>query len=73
MPNLLKYRIHIQYFHKIRKHTSLVEKKGYGQVSKRQYSENYSANHDLKNEVTTYLLSANQRLANQRLEHPIRN
>ena len=33
------------------------------------YSENSSAIHNIKNEVTTYLLSANQRLANQRLEN----
>ena len=39
----------------------------------RVYSENSSANHDLKNEVTTYLLSANQKLSNQRLEQPIIN
>ena len=32
-----------------------------------------SATHDVKNEVKTYLLSANQRLPNQTLEQPIRS
>ncbi len=46
----------------------LVEKKrGYGRVRKRQHSD------DLKNEGTTYRLSANQRLASKKLEQPIRN
>ena len=30
-----------------------------------------SATHDLKHDITTYLLSANQRLANQLLKQPI--
>ena len=55
------------------KHILLVEKKkGYGRVWKRQYSENSSATYDLKNEVTTYLMSATPRLANKRVEQPIR-
>ena len=73
-PNALTYRIHVQYFHRKHKHILLVEEKiGYERVWKRQYSEKYSATHDLKNEVTTYRLSANQRLANKRLEQSIRN
>ena len=47
-----------------------LRKKWYGRVWKRQYSENAFATHDLKNEVLTYILSANQRKANIRLEKP---
>ena len=32
-------------------------------------SQNSSATHDIKNEITTYLLSSNQRLANIRLNN----
>ena len=72
MPNALKYSIYVQYFYRMHKQIFLVEKKGYGRVWKRQYSENSSATHDLKNDITTNLLSTNQRLANKKLEQLIR-
>ena len=58
MPNALKDIIHDQYFHRV--HLVSREKEWYGRVWRRQYSDNYSATHDLKNEVTIYVLSANR-------------
>ena len=56
------------------KHIVLVDiKEAQGRVSRPQYSETSFATHDLKNEMLSYILSANQRLAKQRPEPPIAN
>ena len=67
IPNDLQDRIHARYLNRMHKHNvDGREKKRCGRVwSRRQYIDTFSATHDLNNEVTTYILSANQRLANQ--------
>ena len=75
MLNALHDRMHANYIHSIQAHNYFVcrEIKWYGRFRRRQYRDNSSPTHDLKNDVTTYLSSAYQRLTNTSLEQPIRN
>ena len=68
IPNALKYIIHVKYFCGMHKHIFVGrrEKKGMDESGNDNTVRISSATHDLKNEDTTHLLSANQRLANIR-------